>query len=1156
LVHFTKLRLSGFKSFVDSTELVIDRGLTGIVGPNGCGKSNLVEALRWVMGETSAKRMRGGEMDDVIFSGNSGRPARNVAEVEVVLENADRKVPAMFNEFEQLEIRRRIDRGAGSSYEVNGKEARARDVQLLFADASTGAHSTALVSQGRIGALINAKPTDRRGLLEEAAGITGLHSRRHEAELRLRAAEANLARLDDVIITLESQLQALKKQARQAVRYRNIADQLRRAEAVLLHLQWLEAVARAEQADAAFAAAEAAVIETTARAAAEATRQAEAASALPPLRQREVEAAAQLHRLTIAQASLEEEEKRVIAANAEAERRRGQTEADIAREQTLAADAKTAVGRLGEERVEIESTEGEAAALVEEAARALTAAEAVAAETEAELLTLGQAVAAGEAREAALARRAEELAQRLARLSQRRAEIAAEREPVEAALKDDGTRLAAEAALAAAEETRQEAETKAEEADIERNHASQAAHAKREPMDQARSRRDKLGAEASALGELIAAHGSGLWPPVIDKLVVAPGYETALGAALGDDLTAATDEGAPRHWREAVADHASSGPALPEGAEPLSTHVQGPAVLARRLAQIGVVADEAAGRALAPSLAQGQRLVSREGALWRWDGFTIAAGAPTAAAVRLSQRNRHGELTRELGEANQILAEAEAAFTQARSAERDATTHDDACRQALQAAYRAAAHARQAVTEAHARAAQLDGRLAALDEAAAAANASLAESEQEAAAVAEERGGLPDLGEARTGLGELKTLLAEKRGHLVECRSTAERLRREAEARRLRLVAIEQERQSWQSRAEAAERQLASLAERRAALEAEIEALSRRPAEIAAQRQTLMDSLEGAAAQRREAADRLAEAETALTEADHALKRAEADLAAARESRVRAEGSVAQAAEARGSLVERFRERLDCAPEQALAIAELDPGEDLPGREQTETRIQRLIRERENIGPVNLRAETEAAEIDTQLSGLQNERTDLINAIARLRQGISSLNREGRERLLAAFEVVNKNFEELFTRLFGGGRAHLALTENEDPLEAGLEIMASPPGKRLQVLSLLSGGEQALTAIALLFGVFLANPTPICVLDEVDAPLDDANVDRFCTLIEELGHSSATRFLVITHHRMTMARMDRLFGVTMAERGVSQLVSVDLQQADELRATA
>jgi chromosome segregation protein len=293
-----------------------------------------------------------------------------------------------------------------------------------------------------------------------------------------------------------------------------------------------------------------------------------------------------------------------------------------------------------------------------------------------------------------------------------------------------------------------------------------------------------------------------------------------------------------------------------------------------------------------------------------------------------------------------------------------------------------------------------------------------------------------------------------------------------------------------------------------------------------------------------------------LSEADRALKQAEAELGAARESRVRAEGLVAQALEGIRVLAERIRERLDCMPEETLAIAELDPGEDLPGREQTETRIQRLIRERENIGPVNLRAESEAAEIESQLSGMQSERADLISAIARLRQGISSLNREGRERLLAAFEVVNKNFAELFARLFGGGRAHLSFTEHDDPLEAGLEIMASPPGKRLQVLSLLSGGEQALTALALLFAVFLANPAPVCVLDEVDAPLDDANVDRFCTLIEELGRSTATRFLVITHHRMTMARMDRLFGVTMAERGVSQLVSVDLHEADVLRATA
>ena len=710
-----------------------------------------------------------------------------------------------------------------------------------------------------------------------------------------------------------------------------------------------------------------------------------------------------------------------------------------------------------------------------------------------------------------LTRRAEELAQRLARLRQRREEIAAERAPVEAALRDDATRLAAEAALTAADETRQKAETAAEAAEIARNQAAAVLLARREPMDAARGRRDRLDAEASALADLIATHGSGLWPPVIDKLVVAAGYETALGAALGDDLTAATDEGAPRHWREAAGEAPMpSRLSLPEGAEPLSAHVQGPAVLARRLAQIGVVADEATGRALAPSLLQGQRLVSRDGALWRWDGFTIAAGAPTAAAVRLSQRNRHAELTRELGEANEILREAEAAFTEARSAERAATAEDDSCRQALQAAYRAAAQARQAVTEAHARAAQLDGRLSALDQAAAAADASLAESEQESAVR-----GRGALASARSGRGPRAPRRVEDdcwpRSAAISsnaaARPSACAARRRA--RRQRLSAIEQESNSWQSRAEAAERHLASLAERREAIEAEIESLSRRPAEISTQRQAL------------DGADREGRGRAARGGRPPGRGRGGADRRRSRPEAARKPISPRRARHGSGPKAPSPRRARPAARWSSASASASNarrkrrwpspssiPARSCPQREQTESRIQRLIRERENIGPVNLRAETEATEIETQLTGLQNERGDLVSAIARLRQGISSLNREGRERLLAAFEVVNKNFEELFTRLFGGGRAHLALTENDDPLEAGLEIMASPPGKRLQVLSLLSGGEQALTALALLFGVFLANPTPICVLDEVDAPLDDANVDRFCTLIEELGHST------------------------------------------------
>ncbi len=353
MVSFNKLRLVGFKSFVDSTELLIEPGLTGIVGPNGCGKSNLVEALRWAMGETSAKQLRGGEMDDVIFSGSTTRPGRNVAEVMLLLDNSDRKMPSKFNDNDLLEITRRIERGAGSSYVVNGNEVRQRDVQLLFADSATGAHSTALVSQGRVGAIINAKPTDRRSLLEEAAGITGLHSRRHEAELRLRAAEANLSRLDDVIVTLESQLQTLKKQARQASRYRNIADQIRRVEATLLNILWRDVVARRAAAQAEMQEAEASVVDLTGKAAAAASRQGEIAADLPDLRDAEAAAAAELQRLTIAREFLNQEEARVNAARTEASQRLTQVLGDIGRAGALIEDAKANDARLQGEHDEL-----------------------------------------------------------------------------------------------------------------------------------------------------------------------------------------------------------------------------------------------------------------------------------------------------------------------------------------------------------------------------------------------------------------------------------------------------------------------------------------------------------------------------------------------------------------------------------------------------------------------------------------------------------------------------------------------------------------------------------------------------------------------------------------------------------------------------------
>jgi chromosome segregation protein len=546
---------------------------------------------------------------------------------------------------------------------------------------------------------------------------------------------------------------------------------------------------------------------------------------------------------------------------------------------------------------------------------------------------------------------------------------------------------------------------------------------------------------------------------VLDGIEVTAGYEAALGAALGDDLVASDDEGAPAHWR-ALPPIDDAAP-LPDRAEPLDEFVDAPPALARRLSQVGVVADEEAGEELREELASGQRLVTADGALWRWDGYTVMAGAATPAAARLEQRNRLAEARPELARAEKRLA------------------------------------TREALAEASSAFTANSSRLAAIEDSAERLAADLAEADMLLAKARDAEDDTSFAGEDRAKLKSLREEVGAVRTTLAEARHAFNRLQVEAAGRGDRIETIANEAAAWGRRTE-----------------------------------TRLGGIEGR------------------------LKAAEAALADAREDRGRCEGAVSQAELALSTVVERVDERLGCAPADALVLAELKDGEALPEIDVIDIRVDRLLRERENMGPVNLRAEHEAEDLGEQITTMQDERADLLSAITRLRHGIAELNREGRERLLKSFEEVNQHFQELFVRLFGGGRAHLTLTESDDPLESGLEIMASPPGKRLQVMSLLSGGEQALTAISLLFAVFLTNPAPICILDEVDAPLDDANVDRFCSMIDEIAHASQTRFLLITHHRMTMARMDRLFGVTMPERGVSQLVSVDLQSAESLRASA
>ncbi len=1154
MLRFNRLRVSGFKSFVDPTELLIESGLTGVVGPNGCGKSNLVEALKWTMGETSAKQMRGGEMDDVIFGGTANRPARNIAEVVLSLDNSARVAPAQFNDFDDLEISRRIEREKGSQYKVNGKDVRARDVQLLFADAATGARSTALVSQGRIGTVINAKPAQRRMLLEEAAGIIGLHSRRHEAELRLRGAETNLERLDDVLATLDVQVGSLRKQARQATRYRNLSDHIRKAEATLYHLRWTMAITDLEEARERLREWEAKVNDLTSLAGRASTKQAEGAAGLPQLRHMEAAAAAELQRFILAREALETEERRVAEQKNEASLRLRHTETDAERETQLAGDAKAAIGRLEEEQAAIaQSSEGEQAA-EGKAAQDLEEASANVRDLETRVAALTDQVASGEAERSSLARTCGEEKDRGRRLEARAAEVAGERAGLEQQIEGAAELGEAEEALIQAQAALDDARAKAESAEAERARLTDQASEAADALRAAQAEYTHLKAEEQAIAKLVETGCSELFTPLIDALDVATGFEAGLGVALGEDLSAPADEPAPVHWR--TLDPFADPPPLPGGVEPLSAHVKGPPALARRLGQIGVVADAAQGAGLAGRLLQGQRLVSREGGLWRWDGYTVAAGAPTPEAIRLEQRNRLAEVRGQLEAAEAEAARAEATAAQARGKANTATDAERETRQAVRGQERVYAHARDTLGELKEKAARQGSRLQALMESIANIESDLNESRRRAADATDALEGLPETAQVRDEVTRLRGELAEIRAKQVDCQAAYNILTGQAEVRRRRFKAIAAELQSWRERSAGADEHLRQLAERRQTAAEELERLEGRPDEIAAQRAKLAGTIESAEEERKAAADRLAEAEGTLAVVEQGLKAAEHELAHAREEMVRSESSVDAGKQACSNIAERIAEKLDCRPDDTAEIAEVGEGAQLPDLETTEKRLERLLRERETMGPVNLRAHQEMEDLSQQVETLTLERDDLIAAIEKLRQGINELNREGRGRLLASFKEVDGHFQELFVRLFGGGRAHLALVESDDPLEAGLEIMASPPGKRLQVMSLLSGGEQALTALALLFAVFLTNPAPICVLDEVDAPLDDANVDRFCSMLEEISHSGDTRFLIITHHRMTMARMDRLFGITMGERGVSQLVSVDLGQAERLRDSA
>ncbi|MGN6357249.1 MAG: chromosome segregation protein SMC [Novosphingobium sp.] len=1140
-MRISRLKLSGFKSFVEPAELRIEPGLTGVVGPNGCGKSNLLEAIRWVMGESSAKSMRGGGMEDVIFAGTAQRPPRDFAEVVLHAQVGDNE--------EELEIVRRIERGAGSAYRVNGRDVRAKDVALVFADAATGAHSPALVSQGRIAAVIAAKPAQRREMLEEAAGIAGLHVRRKDAEQKLRATEANLARLDDLMAGLDQQIAALRRQARAAERYTALTDRIRTAEARMVFARWRDAAQAAEAARAEAQGAEQRVLQAQALARTAQDQQAQAAETLIALRDtladRRDDASAHGHRMATLTGQLEAAEQRL----ADLERQRRRLEEDRGDADRMTRDAAEALGRLEREVAEGEAALARAeaqrpalAAALDDADRASRAAElalaqatAAQAGVEAEWRVAEAEVSAAEARLLRIERESERQQDQLTALAREgdpETAVAAARERRDAAA---GALNCAREALDAQQARKAElqqardaaatayAAAKADLAGIEREHAALA--------------RDR----DARLKQASAKHGL---PVALDQVRAAPGYERALAAVLGRDAKAplgpapAKEDG--RYW---------TGAATPQPvADSLAAHVtRCPAELAARLALVHCV-DEDDGRVLAP----GEWLVTKAGALRRWDGF-VARGEGSAEAARLEAENRLAAVEAELPALQATAAEAQAAQTkvQAELAELQVTVV--AGERALVAAAdeeRAALRALDQAEDAVTRLAQRRAEIAAAGE-------DLAEQQRlaqaEVAAAQAKRAALPPPEAGRASLAAAQAKHEAARQTLQAATASLAAQDQALAVSRERTAAQRSDIKGWQARAGDAARRLAEMGRR-------FEEIDEERAVVAAKPASLMREIEAGDEVRGRLAAELAEAEAAVVQATEADRNADAALAAAQEALASARELRAGAAtraeneeERRAEMGRISGERFQCPPPLLPERFAFDSSGVAAAAEES-AQHERLAADRERLGPVNLVAAEELASAESRHGESLAEQAELTEAVHRLRGSIGSLNREGRERLRAAFEAVDTHFRRLFTRLFEGGQAHLALVDSDDPLEAGLEIYAQPPGKRLQSLTLLSGGEQALTAVALIFALFLTNPAPICVLDEVDAPLDDANIERFCDLLDAMVGETRTRYLIVTHNAVTMSRMHRLFGVTMVERGVSRLVSVDLGGAEQLLA--
>ena len=1139
-MKFKSIRISGFKSFLEPTEIDLNEGLTGIVGPNGCGKSNIVEAIKWVMGENSARQMRGEGMDDVIFSGSNERPARNFAEVTIKLDNTEKKAPANFNQFDEIEISRKIERDKGSTYRVNSKQVRARDVQLIFADTATGARSSGIVSQGRISQIIEYSLEDRRIILEEAANIKGLHNRRHEAELKLNGATDNLSRLLDIENTYNEQLIELEKQGRKAARYRSVGDRLRKAEASLFLSLLNTAEKEFDELETKFEKSKNNVEEAQINLSKNTKSKLEIFNKLPELRKIETEKAAILQSLNISKIRLEEEEATSKFTLNNVLNQITQIETDIKREIEIKDDANKTIANLLLEKDKLQLDTKDFTTKKNDASKKVNELKIKSEDADAKLSSINSEIFSIKSDKSDLENRINNLKEKIKNSEDQKSQFNItedkklidehnkKRVNIEKSIKEESNNLELiKKQLETKENLNINLKEKKGKIDYDLNVMRADLHSLSSLLGYDEFKNNTLEATIDDIGNLQDAIGSVLG-------------ETILAPVKSDN----SDEQNISYWKEITAKFEEK---LPKGATPIISKIKKNSILDIALIGIGIVENEKTALKLQKELSFGQALTTLKGGLWRWDGYVQPLGVQNSYSERLQQitklRNLQDELPSKekeevtiVNEINQNELELKKFFGTTKEIESKINLLNNELNDTKLS-------------------------ISSLDSKINSSNILLKEHQNILDTSQKELVDLQKLSEKSVNL---PTLLADElkirnaadqcRNELTDAMAAEQQIRNQESYQQRNLMQINNQKNDWENRKDEAETRIKSLKERLDNLKEDKSRLEKLPDNFVEKANELNIKIETAEQKRNLAADKLVQTETLLNEAEKLEKSSEQNLASFREDMIKVEAALNLASTKIENIEDRVYEKLRVKSKQLKEVVNLSDNEELNSSIETlEKTVQRLLNERESLGAVNLRAEEEMNEMRQKIELMSKERVDLELAIEKLKSGIFELNKEGRQRLKDSFELVNKNFKNLFKELFGGGDAELKLVGDDDPLKAGLEILASPPGKKMQLLSLLSGGEQALTAISLIFSVFLCNPAPICILDEVDAALDDSNVSRFCNLLDKIVDETETYFLVVTHHRLTMAKMNRLFGVTMEQKGISRLVSVDLEQANKIK---